>query len=366
MHVLLAQFKKPASETRFSDRIGLALWKLGLDVHSAGVLIPGSEMARKKSVELKAIFHKTNSLSTLLRNLSSLYSEVAIQKPDLLIFSNPEASILLPLLKVIQPELKIVFDLQENHGLNLRKQSHPYRLRWLKAVASDFLVRMGFFLTDRIWLAEKVYEKQLNPPAKKFICLENKPVLKQAPANLHRQDYAFSFTGFITRESGIMRAVHFVNQLRNWNPIWKLKVCGYCPDEPLRKEIISHDFVEFVRPDQWASQEEISNCIINSDGMLMPYIETEANNGKTPSKWFLATALRVPVVYNAGTQLQLPRSSSSGLSVDFDNPDAGFETRWKVFRNNFKPAAPHEDFFFREEIIREEIIRLFGPSFAGT
>lgn len=285
------------------------------------------------------------------------------ERPDLLVICNPEAALLLPFLRILMPEMKFVFDLQENHRLNFLRQKHLDSGRRLPAAAADFLIRLACRFADRIWLAETIYKSQMRIPASKSICLENKPGLFQVAKPAEADPYLFSFTGFISRESGILRAIRFILHLRSHHPAYRLRICGYCPEDALVKEILSYPFIAYDNPDGWASEESILSCLTSSCGMLMPYVETEANSGKTPSKWFLARAAGVPVLYDSKTALNLPDQSAIGFTVDFENPDPSFFPGWKKFREEFRPLPSSSDHFFEDNLVRDELLRLFGPSF---
>jgi glycosyltransferase involved in cell wall biosynthesis len=362
--VLLSQFRKPASETRFYDRIGKSLiWIDGAEIVSAGANIPAGKEDSFKRVSLQPVFKAGTSITTIFQNLARLTELIKRENPDIFIFCNPELALLLPYLRVVLPGMKVIFDLQENHRLNFLKQKHLPLGGKMPALAADFLVRLCCRFSHRIWLAEKIYRAQMPVPASKSVCLENKPGHNMVMKHPSMFDpHLFSFTGFVSRESGILRAIRFVLQLRTHHPQYRLIVCGYCPDKALIKEILRYPFISYASPESWVSQETILSCLASSCGMLMPYVETDANAGKTPSKWFLARAAGIPVLYDAKTSLQLPDQSSVGFAVDFENPENSFITEWKKFRDDFRPLAPSPEHYFPDGIVRDEIIRLSGMS----
>jgi hypothetical protein len=363
--VLLSQFRKPATETRFYDRIGRSLSIIfPVEVASAGAILKARKSESLYPIRLLPVFKRGNSIVIIFKNLGLLMDLLNRERPDLLIICNPEAAFLLPLVRTLMPGMKIVFDLQENHSLNLLKQKHLDSGRLLPAAAADFLIWLACRFADRIWLAETIYKSQMRIPASKSICLENKPGLFQMENTEEVNPYLFSFTGFISRESGILRAIRFILQLRSHHPEYRLQICGYCPEEALVKEILSYPFIEYAYPDSWASEQTILSCLTSSCGMLMPYEETEANSGKTPSKWFLARAAGVPVLYDSKTALNLPDQSAIGFAVDFDNPDPTFFSAWKKFREEFRQLPSSSEHFFADDLIRDEMLRLFGPSFS--
>ncbi len=321
MKLLLAQFRKPPCETRFYDKIGNAIAAMGNTVLSAGNNIPSINHSKYPNIKLLPIFsgRAVEDRSTM-KDLLLLWHLILNEKPDVLIYSSPEIGLILPLLR-ISTSTRIIFDIQENHQLNIQKQHFKSRKRGLYSILAKILIQFGLKFCHRIWLAECIYETQLSIPANKAATIENKAAsFPSIDFDAKTEETYFCFSGFISRESGVIRAINFVNQIRKIRPEIKLRVCGYCPDKNLRKEIQDVDFVEYKHPEYWESASEIHQMVKNSMGLLMPYYETESNAGKTPSKWFDSIVLSKPVLIPLHHQFKLPFENSIGYQVDFQQP----------------------------------------------
>jgi hypothetical protein len=360
MKVLLAQFRKPPVESRFFERLGTAFREGGFTVASAGCrTIPFYRMPEDEP-SVHALFDAGSGIVSSFRNLQKLHHLIGRELPGILVFCSPEISLLLPLLRLQFPECRIVFDLQENHCLNIRAQLHNRRPRRLHGLIAGLLVRMAIRFSHRVWMAESVYQKQLPRAAKKAFLIENRPIRQLAEPASPEHHWLLSFTGFITEESGIRRAIRMVEILAKQRPNARLLVCGYCPDENLRLEINRHPLVNCLMPaDQWASDAQIRRCLLNSKAQLMPYFETAANEEKSPSKWFSSLALNVPVWYQSNSVLSLPEKDRIGFPVDFDAPDENLINRWEEFCRSFQPETNRNSFWsFDMEGFRNEIQKL--------
>ena len=345
MKVLLAQFRKPACETRFYDKIGAAIAASGYTVLSAGNDIPSSANPGNPIIKLLPIFSsRAAEDGSVVKDLLLLWQVINNEKPDFLIYTSPEIGLLLPLLRLCS-STKIIFDIQENHFLNIKKQHFSDRKGRLHSFMARILVQLGLKFSHRIWLAERIYETQLPIPANKATSIENKAgFFPRVNPELKQEGSFFCFSGFISRESGVIRAINFIKVLRKHRPEIKLRIHGYCPDKKLRDEIQQEDFVEFKNPHLWASAGEIHQTLRDSLGILMPYYETESNAGKTPSKWFDALSLHKPVLIPLHTKFNLPRAESMSFSVDFQNPE----------ENNFESILHFIDNWSKVDSLLEE------------
>jgi glycosyltransferase involved in cell wall biosynthesis len=321
MKVLLAQFRKPPCETRFYDKIGVAIAAKGNTVLSAGNNIPSITLSENPNIKLLPIFSsRAGEDRSTMKDFLLLWHLILNEKPDVLIYTSPEIGLLLPLLRICT-STRIIFDIQENHQLNIQKQHFKSRKRGWYSILAKILVHFGLKFCHRIWLAERIYETQLPIPANKAATIENKAAsFPLIDFNAKNEEPYFCFSGFISRESGVIRAINFVNQIRKIRPEIKLRVCGYCPDKNLRNEIQGVDFVDYEHPESWESASEIHQMVKNSIGVLMPYYETESNAGKTPSKWFDALSLSKPVLIPLHHKFMLHFENSIGYQVDFQHP----------------------------------------------
>ena len=367
MKVLLAQFRKPPTESRFFERIGKALAPYFQEWNSAGCRDVAFINPEKSHSGILPLFQSgKGNFSEMTGNLLRLKDLLAAQKPDMLIFCNPETALLLPLIRLLLPECRVVFDLQENHGLNIRQQIHNPRSRIFSAAIADLLVRTACLFSHRVWLAEKIYITQLPFAAKNSFLLENRPYRNAFHRESPDSPWLFAFTGFISEESGIRRAFLFLDAMAAKRPQVKLLICGYCPDPEIRREIRRHPLVECCSPpERWASDAEIRNCLLRASAQLIPYFETQANEGKTPSKWFSSLALAIPVLYNINSVLHLPEKELLGFPVNFDSPEPGTAENWEIFYRNFLSPEKSSGFEFNQKQFKDELGLCFRKDFSS-
>lgn len=363
MKILFAQLRKPPCESRFFDRLGKAFNNLNeVTFHLGSAEITfGIGTESKNTEKLLPVFRwPGNGLGDSMKNLLRLLDSVNRIRPDVLIFSSPEISLLLPIIKISFPCITIIFDLQENHGRNIRHQIHPSRPRKIHGAAVDFLVWWGMIFSSRIWLAEKVFSKQLNYFPSKTKIFENLAPLFYCPGTLKIAPWIFCFTGFITRESGITTALGLMDLIFRQEPRAKLLICGYCPDASLRREIMNHPLILFTNdPERWASSAEILACMKMSSAQLMPYFESKANAGKTPSKWYASLAAGLPVWHWKNSILDLPLKEKIGFGLDMKNPDPDFYPDWLNFFNKFSFSPRTGEWNTDIEEIKKEVLRHF-------
>ena len=368
MKVLLAQFRKPPVESRFFDRIGAVLARSGMMVLSAGNGNIKFDKPDDSTICILPVFQWPAS-SGNWQNLQRLWQLMLCERPAVLIYSSPEISLLIPLIRLVFPGLEIVFDLQENHGLNFRKQTYRPSAAFLFAAAADLLVWLGRTGSHRIWLAEKIYQTQFPGMKRKSGLVENFPSWRYTRQAMQIENpFALCFTGFISRESGILQAIELVKTLRQNNPAYHLLVCGYCADSRLREEILQHPFIHCTKPlESWASDEDIFCCMQKSAAQLMAYEETEANLDKTPSKWYASLACGLPVWYNLSTGLDLPERDRIGFPIDFRHPGPDLNERWMQFLKNFQPDYKQERWEGFVHLIEKEMPASgIRPFFCGT
>ena len=121
--------------------------------------------------------------------------------------------------------------------------------------------------------------------------------------------------------------------------------------------------MEYKNPESWASAAEIHQTLRDSLGILMPYYETESNEGKTPSKWFDALSIQKPVLISLQTKLELPLAESISYPVDFQNPEQNnFEAILHFIDNwpkvNFELENEKKKWRFDPLPVQMEILRL--------
>jgi len=336
MRILLAHTKKPPCETRIFNKLAMALiheqkWEISI----LGNDIPESKHFSSDQIETLPIFKSKVNKSALWGDLLRFSQMLTLKKPDLIITCSPELLPFAIYFKLIY-NCKVVFDVQENHALNFRAQSQN---KWPWSYLLSVFARIFFIITyqfvNEFWLAEKIYDSQLKLKKDRIKIFENKvPVfwakntLPVVDSDQIKNPY-FLFSGFISKESGVLKAVHFFELFHKINPKWQLVIAGYCPDPIvksfLQKSSARNESIHLYGIDQWLSSQEIHQLLKKSSAVLMPYIETKANFGKTPTKFFEALFWEKPVLINSRSHFSLPFFDPSiHIEVNFERPPIDF------------------------------------------
>jgi glycogen(starch) synthase len=332
MKILLAHLKKPPGETRICDKLGASLSQIqDWDVTILGNDIPGIETKTPGKPYLIPSFKSTVEKSFIFNDLITFYQILKDKRPDLIVVCSPDLLMVAIFYKWINKS-KIVFDMQENFPLNFSKQKHYKFFGFLLGSFAKIYLWLCWPFIDSVWFAEKIYQNQTKQTGFKTRTFENKvPVswilhestLKPSQTDFERPYLLFS--GFITRTSGVCKAVHFFEKFQKWNPDWMFIVAGYCPDSELRQELREfskrNPDIQLIGITNWLSGKEIYQHLYHSHAVLMPYEETVANLGKVPTKLFEAAFLGKPVLVKEGSQfLKALDSGATMFEVSFDQP----------------------------------------------
>jgi glycosyltransferase involved in cell wall biosynthesis len=141
--------------------------------------------------------------------------------------------------------------------------------------------------------AEHIYQDQLPFIGLPGLILENKaPVAWNVQRQLPQPERKILFSGFISRESGILTALALWKKSTLSQKSWTLEIIGYCPSEELRNQIKdeTRNLPEVTIQDLsiWHSDLEIEACLKTSFAILATYRESIANAGKVPTKFWEA------------------------------------------------------------------------------
>jgi len=268
---------------------------------------------------------------------------------------------------------KVIFDLQENFGLNLKHQKSRKSL-WagLKAKIANLYLQFSLLFIDQIWIAEKIYASQFHLKEGKYLLLENKvPEFWAQPSNFipaqNLGPYLF-FSGFITEETGIYPAILFFEHFKMAHPDWKMVIAGYCPSKQIRefilqKSVEDSSFVCFGI-DKWLSSKELLQLMEGSQAIIMSYFETEANRSKFPTRFFEAAFLGKPIVSKRNSQFkEIPHLEELLIEVDFENPEQNDFNEISIkIKSSFPKPARSKEFLFDSESLRDSIRNLLKPA----
>lgn len=344
MLVVLAHTLKPPSETRIYDKLGASIalnFCLKVEVWGAKILNEKIEESTDCFIP-KAIFCQKKGFSYRIENLNRFWNNLQISKPEVVICCSPDLLLIASIYKLVYQK-KIIWDLQENYSLNLKYQKiyKKWIFKGLKLFA-DPIQKLFLKIPDQIWLAEEIYSSQLcdSLKDKKWILLENRISKKWEEEKLNfllkPQNPYFLFSGVITKESGIEKAIRWMDFWVISFPEWYLRVCGYCPDKQL---ITTLQRLETTRPwlileniESWKSSEQIKTALVHSTAILMPYIESEANRGKKPTKWFESQWAGKPALVQKDGNWN---NFEGCIQINYDSPNQYYSDSFEKELRNF-------------------------------
>lgn len=361
MKVILAHTLKPVEESRINLKIASSLKKIdGLEV-----LILGSSdfmedpSERDEGISYKPIFSNRFRLWSRIWNSWLLLKTMRREKPMAIVVCSPD---LLPaaITYKILWELVLVFDCQENMVLNLRFQTvyNNMKFRALSWLYSTFLAIAKRWI-DRTWYAEQVYSEQIPELRKNAYVFENKvsDAWKELPVSPNHSHGLF-FGGVITAESGAIRAIDFIDEWLKRFPDWKVSIYGFCPDKGLAAIIKGFALKNGIdcQIDEWVGSKTIAFKVNQSTAVLMPYLESPANQGKIPTKFYEALYLEKPVLVQEGGYFsQLAYRYKAGIEVDFENK---VSNNWQECFQRIIEYVPFERetaaFLFESDLLRAD------------
>lgn len=368
MKVLLAHTQKPATETRFWDKIRLSLKKL--DFIEVKVLGSITEIGTEKDdKEAEPIFIK-GMCGSYWVNAWKFYRYVAYYQPDVIVVSSPE---LWPIAAFFQMQGKgrLIIDLQENHSLNFEEQIAYHGLRkHLLVWIADFLENNFLPFARRVWMAEKIYANQFQTILGKSAIFENK-----VPATWKKDTLAKSwqneiikiaFTGVLTEEAGVLKALRFIQRFQGFYPNCKLVVFGYFPSEKLRQNafdlVKGLDYVEMVSENSWKNSASILEVLQSCQAILAPYRYSKANFGKFPTKFFEAFFLGIPIILPKENGFSAAAQLPSLIELDFEHFNrADAENTVKKIRSlQHEGPKYEEDFMWEAESLVDDFLTFLG------
>jgi glycosyltransferase involved in cell wall biosynthesis len=372
MKVVLAQTQKPPFETRIYDKIANSL----LAINHLEIQILGADKfeSREKNnlIKLLSVFITKRGLTSRFYNIKVFWRYLLKLNPDILIVCSPELLVPAVIYKLAFGK-RLILDIQENYSLNFSYQSEYLKFNWIDLPQLITLYFSWFYpFVDRFWLAEKVYKYQLGIPKLKLEVFENKVsekwigLDKNNPEN--KTGLSFLFSGLITEESGVLKAIEFYKAFQIQFPDARLLIVGYIPNQNLRKKIQSFENqdsgIEILESNNWVANQYILEKFAQSDVLILSYRETEANEGKVPTKYFEARFSRKPVLCQKnGIFSKLVLEAKAGYEVDFQNVELNnFEKISKQIQS-FEPSIEsNREFIFDGEGLRMDFLR-FGQRF---
>ena len=299
MIVFLIHTQKPFTETRLFDKIAPALQTIpGISTYVLGC----AQGASPPLTGGENCFVGKTQKNWRLINMYRCWQKLAEVRPGAVVVASPE---LIPIgfaYRLIYNR-PLILDVQENIGLNFLYQAAYKGSLFQSKIAARLLKwfqKTAINLANAAWLAEEIYGSQLVPIGQKVLLLENKIPTYPISAERKETTSTLLFSGVITRESGIERALKFFDQWSHWMPNWKLTIAGYAPDPEVQRMVVDYtarnSAIEVLGISDWVKHEAILEALQMADAVLISYVETKANRGKRPTKWFEAAFFEKPCI----------------------------------------------------------------------
>ena len=321
--IVIASALKPVDDVR-------AYWKLSQSMAKTNkyeVNIIGNR-GKKEEDEENIKFHahrlnRTHWINRMLIREFILFKILRI-KPSVLIITTHEL-INTALLAKLLIGCKVVYDVQENYGLNLRVINYSFAkgviaslIRWKENLSKYFI--------DQFWLAEKCYSEELPFTRKNGLVIENKAF--DFPQST-RQNIPLKmlFSGTISEYGGVKKAIELFRHFQNVDKESTLLVIGQVHDPSLKEWLEDEQKNTVGLKLNIASDpiphDEILDAIADANLGVIGYQPSEVNHRKIPTKLYEYSRYMLPyLVYKNTLWSQVGQELGGSIPIDFEHSDA--------------------------------------------
>ncbi len=326
--ILFASVLKPQNDVRMYEKMAKSLVK----DFSCKVYIFGQK-SNKQSEYLNIIFiggldFKRRSWKRIFINFSFLFTLLKV-KPLIVV---PNTYELLPATLFYKWFFKSVFiyDVRENYLINIKYS--PYLNTFFKNFFSytvRILEKKAFSKADEILLAERSYKNEIQfQDSQKITIIENKMLQFKIPKiEKDSNKLVFAHTGTLSYQFGLMRAIHFIDEIVKVFPNSELFLTGFCPVDAdfnyLQKLLITRNYIKLIGGDKFVPHPTIIETLCKADFVLLPYLLNPSNQNCIPTKMYESWYLKKPMIIQENVFWNgLCKENLSAIFIDFDN----FET----------------------------------------
>ncbi len=333
--IFIASTLKPIDDTRSYRKIGVSLAKTNkYEIKIAGFGTKNSSKTANIQFIPLGIFNRISLKRLLVPFL--ILSKILNFKPSVLIISTHELIIPAIFYKVIFPSSKIIYDVRENYFVNIMSQQvFPKFLRIPLAYWVRFKEHVSKSIISLYIIAEESYCDELKFLHKKrFIVLQNKALVNEnferTPIKTLRN---IVFTGNLSRNSGVLKAVHLFDQISKDIPNVKLKIIGHSPSlkflKTLQSEIVKRDSVTLIGGKSPVDHQEIISIIKKADLGIVSYQLNPSNRNCLPTKVFEYLAFKLPFICEEQTKWSdYANSYNLAFPTKIDRIDSDHLTKW--------------------------------------
>ena len=363
--IVISSVLKPIHDTRLYEKIAQSIHQTfpTIDIHLLAHYSQYQTQKVNKKIFQKSIFHFSRLHPRRFLANFILFKHLWKIRPKLVIVATFELLPAAVLYKLVYKTV-LIYDVQENYYLNIAyTRVFPPVLKNILASIVRAVERVAHPWIDHYWLAEECYLEEMPYTQKKGTLIRNKFKRSQLPASVEKSSsdqIQFLYSGTISEDYGIFRAINFMHQLHQVYPFVHLKIIGFCPQEitlrKLKAKLQEVTYLSLEGGESTVSHERIIRAIQESDYMLLPYYQNRSVEKRIPTKVYEALALQIPMLiqenaYWKGFLNQF--SFEVALWIDFDDL-SGIEETLKRLKKTvfFHSVDTIRDIFWEDEFKR--------------
>ncbi|MFY0652021.1 MAG: glycosyltransferase [Cyclobacteriaceae bacterium] len=362
--VAIVSLLKPVNDVRSYEKMARSLASEGFCVtligsnNSKNILKP-----KEENISFQSLPHfKPLSLERFLMPWI-VFRELSKLKPELAIVNTSELLIVV-LLNQILFGGKIVYDIQENYFRNfIYQNNYPPILKHLLGFSVRLKEKLLSPFIDHFILAEHGYIDEFSFFRSKYTVIENKAVTmnQRETSSKGSKCFKFLFSGNISDNSGVKRALDFFKAIAKEIPEIKLTIIGHCPNERFLnklKEKCTED-IELIASIHPIDHTTILKQIQDSDFGIVSYNVNPSNENCMPTKVFEYLAYGLPIISQTRTKwTEYALKHKACISVEYENFNTNIVAASIM---NFDKSSMNHHGKFTWDIESKKLIELIGP-----
>ena len=319
--ILFASILKPVDDIRSFHKLGMSLKEEEVDLHFFGY--PSKQ---KLNNSLQITFHQLHKFKRLsvyrLITPWIFFFKILKVKPHIIVVNSIDLLNIIYLIRIILGT-KIIYDIQENHALNIRNQA-VYPSLFKKVLST--IVRMSESFNarfiDHFILAEDCYKHQLPFLGDNYTILQNKHLKKdRKPKRIkNTEKTTFLFSGTVSEEFGVLEAISIFTKLHVKDPNSTLHIIGKAKDDKsikrLKKLQKTNPAISLTVSTTPIPHEEIEKAISEADFGILSYQNNPAFDKKIPTKVFEYLSNKLPMlVFDDLSFASLITENNAGIAI---------------------------------------------------
>ncbi|WP_373520375.1 hypothetical protein [Aquiflexum sp.] len=353
--IAIASVLKPLKDPRAYYRFGLSL----RETNKYQINIIGFSTKNEtyeKNIKFTTLFcKKRNHYSRLFVNLK-LLSILFKDTPKVIIITTFE---LLPagMLCKLFLKTKLIYDIQENHLLNLQENKTQ---SGIKKTLAQLLVNIIEFSSkpfiDHYFFAESCYQDEFSE-FKPFTVLENKFFGNNCPIapiyNVIGHQYRFLISGTLTKVYGVLEGIEWFKKINEVYPETTLHIIGHATLPEYQYQIenkMGHPAITGESSPFPIPYSDILKAYHHADIILMPYYQISSIQPKIPSKLFECFALLKPCLFSPNPKWKsLSDPYPAGMEVNFKDLSNAKENFQTFLKQQYYTVIPGQEVLWKSQ-----------------